>query len=284
VENEKILKFNDLTRFMNKPDLFTVDANSFWDDEHISKKLLEAHLNSDDDAASRRSPFLDKSAAWIAQKAPPKQYAKLLDLGCGPGLYAERFATSGYAVTGIDFSKRSIEYAKEQALINKSEIDYHYQNYLTIDFDNEFDVVTLIYCDFGALSTASRHVLAKKIYRALKPGGKFILDVFTLIVYLGKSECRTWQYNDSGGFWSEKPYISLDSVYHYDGDTTELRQSIVQTDEWGNCYNIWEHFFTKEELLSEMRAVGFDVFELYGDVSGKEFSDAGDTICGIVTK
>jgi hypothetical protein len=43
-------------------------------------------------------------------------------------------------------------------------------------------------------------------------------------------------------------------------------------------------FFTKEHLLSEMRVVGFDEFELFGDVSGNLFSDAGDTICGVFTK
>jgi len=72
----------------------------------------------------------------------------LLDIGCGPGLYAERFSSAGYSVTGVDFSKRSIAYAKEQTLLNKSNIEYHYQNYLTIDYKEKFDVITLIYCDY----------------------------------------------------------------------------------------------------------------------------------------
>jgi SAM-dependent methyltransferase len=276
--------FNNLTKFMDKPEIFAAGTNVFWNDEHISKSLLAAHLNTDTDTASRESPFLDKSAAWIATKAPPEQYTKLLDLGCGPGLYAERFAKAGYIVTGLDFSKRSIAYANEQTLKNKSDITYHYQNYLTIDFNNEFDVATLIYCDFGALSTVNRNVLASKIYKALKSGGKLILDVFTPVQYIGRNECHTWQYNGKGGFWSEKPHICFDAVYHYDEDTTELRQFIVQTVESVNCYNIWEHFFAKENLISEMRAAGFDEFELFGDIAGSIFSDSGDTICGVFTK
>lgn len=276
--------FDKIVKFMNKPAIFTCGTDNFWNNEHISKSLLESHLNSHADAASRNSSFLDKSANWISLKVPPKQNKKLLDLGCGPGLYAERFANLDYLVTGIDFSKRSIAYAKEQARIKNSKIDYHYQNYLTIDFHNEFDIITLIYCDYGALSTADRRTIVDKIYQALKPDGKFILDVFSTNSYTCRGEIRTWNYHNNGGFWSKEPNICLDSVYHYDEDNTELRQSIVQTKETVHCYNIWEHFFTKESLLSEMQAAGFHEYEIYGDVAGKEYSDTGDTICGIFTK
>ncbi|WP_312869993.1 methyltransferase domain-containing protein [Fontibacillus panacisegetis] len=40
---------------------------------------------------------------------------KLLYLGCGPGIYAEMFHDTGFIVTEIDYSRRSIEYATEQA-------------------------------------------------------------------------------------------------------------------------------------------------------------------------
>ncbi len=276
--------FDTITKFMHKPPLFAPGTDIFWNDAHISKHLLEAHLNPDLDAASRNPSFINQSASWIVQKAPPKQYRNLLDLGCGPGLYAQRFANAGYNVTGIDFSKRSIAYANKQARANDSNIQYHFQNYLTIDFDSAFDIITLIYCDFGALSTNDRCILSKKIYRALKPQGKLVLDVFTPEVYTSRQESSSWNYYKAGGFWSNEPHICLNRTYHYDEDTTELRQTIVQTKDSINCYNIWEHFFTKDALLSEMGTAGFTAFELYEDVSGKEFSDAGDTICGIFTK
>jgi hypothetical protein len=126
-------------------------------------------------------------------------------------------------------------------------------------------------------------MLLKKVYQALKPNGKFIFDVFTPL--MRKDESRSWQYYDKGGFWSEKPHIYLESVYQYDDeDHTELRQSIVITEDTVNCYNLWDHFFTKEALLSEIQAIGFNAKEFYGDIAGKEFSDTGETICGVLTK
>lgn len=274
--------FDEMKKYLTKPKLYTPSTNKFWDNEHISKGMLEAHINPDWDAASRKAEFLDRSVEWISRIAPPAQFDSLLDLGCGPGLYAERFRNVGYSVIGIDFSKRSIAYAKEQTVLNNSNIKYHYQDYLTIDYVEQFDVVTLIYCDYSVLPISDRLTLLRKIYQALKPNGKFIFDVFT--PRMRKEESRTWQYYEEGGFWSEKTHICLESVYQYDDDETELRQTIVQTEETVECYNIWDHYFTKETLLSEFQTVGFKSFEFYGDVAGKEFSDTGETICGVFTK
>lgn len=275
--------FNELKKYTTKPKLYDPSTNKFWDDEHISKGMLAAHLNPNWDAATRKYEFLDKSVNWISEIAPSSQYKLLLDLGCGPGLYAERFSSAGYSVTGVDFSKRSVLYAKEQTLLNKSNIEYHYQNYLTIDYIEQFDVITLIYCDYAALSITDRLILLRKVYQALKPKGKFIFDVFTPL--MRKDESCSWEYCAEGGFFSEKQHICLESVYQYDDeDNTELRQSIVITEENVNCYNIWDHFFTKEALLSEIQNIGFNSFEFYGDIAGKEFSDIGETICGVFTK
>ena len=74
---------------------------------------------------------------------------------------------------------RSIEYAVEQAKSNHKDIKYVYMNYLDIDYENEFDFVTLIYCEFGVLPTAERAKLLIKIRKALKKDGFLILDGFT---------------------------------------------------------------------------------------------------------
>lgn len=272
-----------LSGYLTKPQLYAPSTGEFWNDPHISKGMLEAHLNPQEEAATRRYEFLDRSVQWISKIAPPSRYKSLLDLGCGPGLYAQRFHKAGYSVTGVDFSRRSIAYAKEQAKLHGSAIEYHYQNYLTMNYRNQFDAVTLIYCDYAVLPLADRLLLLKRIYKALRQNGKFIVDVFT--PSMRKNESRTWQYCEAGGFWCEKPHICLESVYQYDDeDATELRQCVVLTDEAISCYNIWDHFFTKEKLLSEIQIAGFNGFEFYGDVAGKQFSDYGETICGVFTK
>jgi len=114
-----------------------------WDDAHISKNMLKAHLDPESDAASRKYSIIDSTSNWIANNLLNNK-SDILDLGCGPGLYAKRLAALGHRVVGIDFSKRSIDYAINDAKENSLSIQYLYQNYLDINYENEFDLIILI--------------------------------------------------------------------------------------------------------------------------------------------
>jgi SAM-dependent methyltransferase len=245
--------------------------------------MLEAHLNPEWDAATRNHKFIDQSVEWIAQITKGKEMPKLLDLGCGPGLYAERFYHKGYQVTGMDFSRRSIQYAGESA--NKKElfITYLYQDYLTLCYQEEFDVITLIYCDFGVLSDSERGTLLKLIYAALKPGGTLIFDVFTPKRYENIADNNHFSYHEQG-FWNKGPHACLESLYRYDECNTMLNQCIVLTEDTTECYNIWEHTFTVEELRADLAQVGFTNLEIYGDVAGAIYKEDTDIICVVARK
>ena len=57
-------------------------------------------------------------------------------------------AEKGASVTGVDFSERSIRYARESAAEKNLDIDYINMNYLDFRTDVQFDLITMIYCDF----------------------------------------------------------------------------------------------------------------------------------------
>lgn len=124
---------------LRKPPIYTKSMVEFWNDEYISEQMLKAHLDPEFDGASRKSDFIEKSVAWITEQIPPADYPLLLDIGCGPGIYAEMFTQKGYQVTGVDFSKRSIDYAQQSAFSKKLNISYVYQNYLEMDLSKSFD-------------------------------------------------------------------------------------------------------------------------------------------------
>jgi len=222
-----------LMDFGNKPKLYRASTNKFWDDEHISTGMLEAHLNPHQDGASRTHDFIDKSVDWVTTIIKPQKGTKLLDLGCGPGFYTSRFYQAGYEVTGIDFSKRSISYAKEQCELNDWCIDYHYQDYLTIDYTEEFEIITMIYCDFAVLSESDRKILIEKVYRALKPNGIFLFDVFT--EKMRKTESKNWYKSEEDGFFSPISHMCLQATYQYDDeDQTQLEQYVILTEKISN--------------------------------------------------
>ena len=160
-----------------EPPLYEKGTSEMWTDEYISQQMLEVHINPELDLASRKKTSIEKTTSWILQNADEKEL-NILDLGCGPGLYTEILAQKGHKVSGLDFSKHSIEYAKKSAERKNLDITYIRDNYL--DYcpgENIYDLVILIYTDFGVLNPEERDKLLNNICKILKPGGIFIFDV-----------------------------------------------------------------------------------------------------------
>lgn len=275
--------FNNLKKYINKPNLYEASTNKFWDDEHISLGMLKSHLNPDNNAATRNHRFVRKSVSWITEQVPPSEYRKLLDLGCGPGIYGELFTNQGYSVTGIDLSKRSIDYAVNEAKTKNLNINYINGSYLEMDYSGEFDVATLIWCDYGALNDKDRETLLKKIYSALKPNGILIFDVFTDRNFEVLTENTNFEFIPDAGFWSDKEHICLNSSYKYE-PSIELRQSIVITEDNVECYNIWERSFSKSDIKKELANADFEIVDLFDSINGEKYTNNSDTMCIIARK
>ena len=261
-----------LSHLLHKPALWQRGTEPFWDDGHISKGMLEAHLDPDWDAASRPHCIIDRSVQWLSSFIPAK--SKLLDIGCGPGLYAKRLSDRGYNVTGMDYSKRSIEYAVSQ----DTKTEYIYQNYLELDYTNVFDAVTLIYCDYPALIPDEQKILLEKVYKALKPGGLFFLDANTDKYFAKKSNRTSWVLCENGGYWSIEPYICLESTYLYENNTVAVDQYVVITDRGIKKYLNWFIEYSVEKLSNEVSPFGFKVKNVFDDVWGSPYTGEAETI------
>lgn len=275
--------FKSISKILEKPPIFTQTETAFWNDEYISRQMLKAHLDPEFEGASRKLTFIDKSATWIKNIVPPVKYPLLLDVGCGPGIYAERFANSGYQVTGVDFSARSIEYAKSSALKKGLDITYHYQDYLAMNLNKSYDFATMIYCDYGALSPTNRQLLMSNIYEHLKTNGKFLLDVFSVAKYSSFQENRTWEVCRSNGFWCEEEYIAFSGLYKYP-DNVSLEQISILTSKETATYYLWTSYFTKDDLIKEAKNAGFKAYTVFGDVAGTPYSEDNFTLSILLEK
>lgn len=262
-----------------RPTAYMPSAQPFWSDAHISGRMLEAHLNPEINAATRKLSFVEESVRFISSLGVS---GDLLDLGCGPGIYADLFDDAGFRVTGIDFSERSIAYARQQAAKKGKTINYIKEDYLSLAFEEAFDVITLIYCDFGVLAPDIRLRLLKKIHRALRPGGLFIMDAFTRNAYKDFSEQKTISYAKNG-FWSPEEYICVKRDCRY-GVSVILEQYNVITAENVQTYNIWNELFDEERLFHALHAAGFDSVCFYADVCGRPQSAQDETLCAVAEK
>lgn len=221
--------------FAEKPALFESGEPEFWCDPHISKSMLEAHLDPDHDAASRRPEEINRTVCHLVASGVLAPGMRVLDLGCGPGLYDTPLCHAGMKVTGLDFSERSIAYAKEQASIAGLDITYRCMDFFDMDFSEEFDAVLQIYGELNTFADEKRDRLLKLIHRALKKNGVFVFDVSTRSLHMKYRGKNQW-FVSEGGFWRPGRHLVLEQGFDYPGENVWLDQYIVVDERGAKVY------------------------------------------------
>ena len=248
-----------------KPAPYTAGTAQMWEDEYISTQLLQVHLNQDIELASRKESTIAETISWILNKVDGSPLT-ILDLGCGPGLYTEKLASKGHLVTGVDFSKNSIDYAKDSAQRKNLNISYRQQDYLTLAEENQYDLIMMIFTDFGVLSPEQRTCLLAKIHKALKPGGTFVFDVLNDNASTQEAGNREWEMAESG-FWRSVPYLTLSESFYYEKEDVTLQQHVVIEDDGKHeIYRFWVHKFSPSDINQILTEADFSVVNCYDKV------------------
>ena len=91
---------------------------------------------------------------------------KVLEIGCGTGLFTEKLSRAGAEITAVDLSEHLLEKARARNLPRCSieQADAHQLPYA----DNSFDVV----CGSSILHHLDMEKALSEAYRVLRPGGK----------------------------------------------------------------------------------------------------------------
>ncbi len=277
--------FNELEKINSRPEPFEFyTADDLWTDEHTSEQMLKYHLNDSVDLSSRSGSFIDRSVEWIVSHFSIGSGTMIADFGCGPGLYTTRLAQTGAAVTGIDFSERSIEYASKVAADKGLSIRYVHQNYLEFEADDHFDLIIMIMCDFSVLSPEQRRTLLRNFHRFLKQGGCVLLDVHSLSMFEQRKEAAVYGVNTLDGFWSAKRYYGFQNTFKYEMEKVILdKYTIVEADRTRTVYN-WFQCFSPEALKQEFVECGFEVEALFSDVAGQTFDSDSDEFAIVAKK
>jgi len=267
--------FAELERINRRPEPFEFyTAKELWTDEHTSGKMLSFHLDETCDMSSRNGAFIDASVEWMTSRFRIGPGTDIADFGCGPGLYAARLARKGARVTGIDFSPRSIAYARETAAQEGLDIRYVNEDYLAYETESRFDLIVMIMCDFSALGPSQRKAMLAKFRKLLKPTGAVLLDVYSPAAFSERKEAAVFERNLLDGFWSPDPYYGFLHTFKYDDVRVVLdRYTIVEAGRIRTVYNWFQHF-APEDLEREFADGGLTVTERYADVAGTPYDPA----------
>jgi len=249
----------------NELKLFQRSNETIWTDEHISKSLLDAHLDEAHDAASRKYDKRTNIVNWINTHINP--CSKIIDLGCGPGLYAYELGKLGHNVLGVDFNKESLNYAQNNKSI-RDVVQYRYCNYLKDKIEGKINAAMMIYCDFGALIPDEQKLLLNKLNNLLYDDGLLFFDVFGKEALKKQKEKRNWFISGGGDFWNKEPYFLMEEIKYFEKENALGTRYYLLEQGNGKIkeYIMWDQYYDEQSIKTLLLENGFETIEIKNDL------------------
>ncbi|AEH24494.1 SAM-dependent methyltransferase [Pyrococcus yayanosii CH1] len=120
-----------------------------------------------------------------------REVRRILDLACGTGIPTLELARRGYHVTGLDLHEEMLTVARRKAEREELSVEFIQGNALEIDFEEEFDAITMFFSSIMYFDDSTIQVLFNSVKWALRPGGIFIAD-FPCWYYGGRDGPIVW--------------------------------------------------------------------------------------------
>lgn len=258
--------------------------DNIWDTHRLSNFVLETHLNEALQGGSKSEKFIKESIGFIKNIAPHDQYNRVLDLGCGPGLYSNKLAQAGYDVTGVDISKVSIDYAQSQANQNKNlKLQYYRNDLFDYPIEAPQDIVLLIYQLYGTFSLKDRERLLHKVHENLTENGLFIIDALTINAFHNFEEQQVWSFSKKDNLISNDKFLVFMSAQTFDENITLQKSTYLFKSGEVLDFSDWNQYFTFNMFEKELNRAGFDIVDVYGDVNGEQYNP-NDNVFSVIAK
>jgi SAM-dependent methyltransferase len=137
-------------------------------------------------------------------------------VACGWGRHAVELADRGYAVTGLDFSPLLLREAERGATAAGVDLTLHCGDMREMDFDADFDGAVSLFSSLGYFGSDAEDLsVLQGIRRALRPGGRFVLDTMHRDLVAREFLERDWWSTPEGDHvWVERDFDPVEGVSH----------------------------------------------------------------------
>ena len=185
--------------------------------------------------------------------------ATVLDLCCGPGRYAVELAQRELDVVGIDVNEDYIALARQLADKESVRAEFLVHDMREIAYVDRFDAVINVGSSFGFFDAeADDRKVVESVSRALKPGGRFLLEMGNRDYLLKNFEPTSSRENPDGSVTS----IQRDFDFVRSRINTAFRRSVR-----GETRETWFHSWRAYTLAEVVRLLAYaklDLVSAYG--------------------
>ncbi len=251
-----------------------------WHDPAFSRRVLPVHLDPSTHMASRRPAVIGEHVAWLlellsAEPQPPGRPRHILDLGCGPGLYALPLARAGLRVTGIDFSPAAIAHARRLAdrADLEDRITFLELDLLSLPDDlsarlGPVDVVTFWFGEFGSFAPDEGLAMLQRLAPAVTLGGLLVIEYQPLDLF-PQEDGTSWEVAEDTVF-ADGPHLWLQEWSWDEQAQAEITVHWILDPVSGRLerYAQSHQAYTEQSLATLLAGAGFAEPRFYPAITG----------------
>lgn len=181
----------------------------------------------------------------------------VLDLACGHGRIANLLAQRGCSVSGLDATALFLEKALQDAQAANVKVEYVQGDMRLLPWTEHFDCIINWFTAFGYFDDEDNHQVLVQAYRALKPGGKLLLELQSLYRILKDFQASSVVERD-GNYLIDRIRFDVFTNRTY-SERIIIRNRQVQR------MNYFVRHFTFTELHNWLLQAGFQAVQGYGN-------------------
>lgn len=251
-----------------------------WHDPEFSRRMLDVHLDEETHMASRQPAVIRAHVDWLIEQLEvateprlPAKKARILDVGCGPGLYCHEQARRGLTATGFDFAPEPLRWAEEKAATDNLDCRFLHADLTALPDDFAAQVgpqeaITFWFGEFHSFTAEQVADFLPRLAACLVPGGLFVLEYQPLDLFV-QEDSGDWSAQESSVF-SDRPHLWLQE-YGWDEDAQAevhvhwiLDAADGSMQRYVQCHQAW----TDEELVAMLADAGLVSCVFHPPVTG----------------
>ncbi len=222
-----------------------------WFDDFFRGLYTRVLAHQVDDAHSLEEARLVKRLMKL------RKGAQVLDVPCGMGRLTIPLARMGLIMTGVDLIGPYIERARRRAKEQGLDVSFLQGDMRKTDFNSDFNAAFNWFGSFGYFSEAENLVVLQRMYQAISPGGRILIDGLNKSQLLALFRPRIEQV--TGG-------VHVNMRNRFDARTQRLQSTWrLRKDAVSERVRLSIRIYNGSEIRTLLRAAGFCEIQLFGN-------------------